>query len=370
MGWPRIFLGGVRRQRCQPLRDTMGYQGLIGKTPMVKLRSLSAATGCDILVKVEYLNPGGTSKDRIAASMINDAEASGELTEGGTVVEGTSGSTGICLASLCRAKGYRCVIVMPDDQAEEKVNLLRTFGAEVIQVRTASIANPENYINVAARIASERPGAVFMDQFETMANLKAHLANTGPEIWEQTGGRLDAFVMGAGTGGCLAGVSTFLRRKGCHAKLYLVDPPGSALFNRVRYGVCYSSQMSEKEVRKHRYDTIAEGIGNDHVTGNFAKAVLDDAFRVSDQEAVYMAHYLLRNEGLFVGCSSAMNCVGAILAARRLGPGHRIVTVLCDSGSRGVSRFWSREFVEARRLDWPSPEGETLRSLDFVQHSA
>ncbi|CAM9657376.1 unnamed protein product [Ectocarpus sp. 4 AP-2014] len=334
---------------------------------MVQLQSLSAATGCEVLVKVEYLNPGGTSKDRIAASMIEEAEATGELKQGGTVVEGTSGSTGICLASLCRAKGYRCVIVMPDDQASEKVELLRTFGAEVIQVRTASIANPEHYINVAARLARERPGYVFMDQFETEANLKAHLAHTGPEIWEQTNGRLDAFVMGAGTGGCLAGVSIFLRGKGCPAKVYLVDPPGSALFNRVRHGVCYSPQMSERDVRKHRYDTIAEGIGNDHVTGNFGKAILDDAFRVSDQEAVFMAHYLLKHEGLFVGCSAAMNCVGAVVAARRAGTGKRIVTVLCDSGSRGISRFWNREFVEARGLKWPLPDDDMLENLGFIE---
>eukprot|EP00904_Undaria_pinnatifida_P002810 jgi/Undpi1/1252/HiC_scaffold_108.g14166.m1 len=335
---------------------------------MVQLTSLSAATGCEVLVKVEYLNPGGTSKDRIAASMINEAEATGELTAGGTVVEGTSGSTGICLASLCRAKDYRCIIVMPDDQAAEKVNLLRTFGAEVVQVRTASIANPEHYINVAERKAMEIPGGVFMDQFETNANMRAHFTNTGPEIWEQTGGRLDAFVMGAGTGGCLAGVSLFLREEGCPAKMYLVDPPGSALFNRVRHGVCYSHQMSERGVKKHRYDTIAEGIGNDHVTGNFARAVVDDAFKIADQEAVYMAHYLLRHEGLFVGCSAAMNCVGAVLAARRLGGGHKIVTVLCDSGNRGVSRFWNKEFIEARGLRWPLPEDEILDSLEFIEN--
>ncbi|CAM9169872.1 unnamed protein product, partial [Hapterophycus canaliculatus] len=334
--------------------------------------------------QVEFLNPGGTSKDRIAASMIREAEMAGKLKQGGTVVEGTSGSTGICLASLCRAKGYRCVIVMPDDQAAEKVRLLRTFGAEVVQVRTASIANPEHYINVAARLAKERPGHVFMDQFETEANLKTHLAHTGPEIWQQTGGRLDAFVMGAGTGGCLAGVSLFLRGKKSPAKVFLVDPPGSALFNRVRYGVCYTPQMSERDVRKHRYDTIAEGIGNDHVTANFGKALMDDAFKISDQEAVYMAHYLLKHEGefrdatiifkrLFVGCSSAMNCVGAVLASRRFLSeqpiASRIVTVLCDSGSRGISRrvFWNREFIEERGLKWPSPEDQVLENLDFIE---
>ncbi|CAM9606759.1 unnamed protein product [Scytosiphon promiscuus] len=378
--WPwlyRIWGGGScgsgSARMCQPVRDIGGYEGLIGNTPMVKLHSLSAATstGCEILVKVEFLNPGGTSKDRIAASMIREAEATGKLKQGGTVVEGTSGSTGICLASLCRAKGYRCVIVMPDDQAAEKAELLRTFGAEVVKVRTASIANPEHYINVAARLAKERPGHVFMDQFETEANLKAHLAHTGPEIWQQTGGRLDAFVMGAGTGGCLAGVSLFLRGEKSSAKIFLVDPPGSALFSRVRYGVCYSPQMSERDVRKHRYDTIAEGIGNDHVTANFGKALVDDAFRVTDQEAVYMAHYLLKHEGLFVGCSSAMNCVGAVLAARRLTSdtqrAKRIVTVLCDSGSRGVSRFWNREFIEKRGLRWPSPGDETLKDLDFIE---
>ncbi|CAM9430599.1 unnamed protein product, partial [Discosporangium mesarthrocarpum] len=330
-----------------------GYEGLIGNTPIIRLRSLSEATGCEILAKAEYLNPGGTSKDRIAANMIREAEESGRLKPGGTVVEGTSGSTGIALASLCRAKGYKCVIVMPDDQAKEKVDLLKTFGAEVLQVRTASIASPDHYINAARLRASQLPGAVFMDQFETGANFRAHYQRTAPELFEQTHGRLDAFVMGAGTGGCIAGISCYLRDRGSHAKTFLVDPPGSGLFNRVKHGVCYTTQMAERDVKRHRYDTIAEGIGNDHVTGNFALAEVKDAYLVSDQEAVFMAHYLLEQEGIFVGSSSAMNCVGAVLAARELGPGHRIVTMLCDSGTRYASRFWNREYVESRGLLWP-----------------
>ncbi|KAG5187667.1 putative cysteine synthase [Tribonema minus] len=365
-GAAAVSLWSYRRRKRQRTRLSIaeGYTGLIGNTPMVRLHSLSDATGCDIFAKVEFLNPGGTGKDRLAAAMIEAAEAAGLLKPGGTVVEGTSGSTGISLASICRARGFRCVIVMPDDQAGEKKAMLETLGATVVQVKTAAIASPEHYVNAARRIAAETLGAVFMDQFETSANFNVHYARTAPEIWSQTGGALDAFVMGAGTGGSIAGVSAYLKERRRGIRVYLVDPPGSSLFNRVKFGVCYAAQQAERAVRRHRYDTLAEGIGLDRVTANFAKATIDDAFAISDQEAVTMAHYLLRHEGLLLGSSSAMNAAGAVKAARQLGSGHTIVTVLCDHGARYASRFWNRAFVEGRGLQWPEPD--QLLSLDFV----
>ncbi|CAM9722232.1 unnamed protein product [Phaeothamnion confervicola] len=456
---------------------------------MVRIHSLSDATGCEILAKAEFLNPGGTGKDRIALGMIEDAEARGVLTPAagsssstgsatggggtatafprGTVVEGTSGSTGVSLALLCAARGYRCVVVLPDDQAAEKAALLRCLGAEVVVVRPAAIASPEHYVNVARRVAAAIPGAVFMDQFENEANWQAHLARTMPEIWRQTGGRIDAFVMGAGTGGTIAAAAVFLRERGSGADVWLVDPPGSSLFHAVRHGVCYAPQQAERTLRRHRYDSVVEGIGLDRITANFAHALTafrafpataafgggffgggngsgssgggvggggGGVFRVSDQEAVDMAHFLLRREGLFVGCSSAMNAVGAVRAARRLrrllrerrrlerrwqerqhrwwwwrwwrrrlgrqdsevrvgGAGDNgerdwgaeeeedrgeerpvLVTVLCDGGARGLSRFWNRDFIEGRGLRWPEPadfleEGSKLGgdALAFVR---
>mmetsp|Transcript_37051 Transcript_37051/g.48789 ORF Transcript_37051/g.48789 Transcript_37051/m.48789 type:complete len:419 (+) Transcript_37051:86-1342(+) len=341
-----------------------GYAGMIGNTPMVRLKSLSDATGCDILAKVEYLNPGGTGKDRIALQMIEECEKRGILREGGTVVEGTSGSTGISLASLCRSRGYRCIIVMPDDQSEEKKELLRKFGAEVRVVKTASIANPQHFCKVAEELAKSIPGAVFMDQFNSGFNYRAHYTGTGPEIWCQTKGTVDAFVMGAGTGGTIAGVSKFLKKKNPKVEVFLVDPPGSSLYHRVKHGVCYTEEQSEQTVRKHRYDSIVEGTGLDRITQNFLKADIDDAYKIPDQTTLQMAHYLLSKEGLFVGSSTAINCVGAVLAAQKLGPGHTIVTILCDSGQRHMTRFWDKDFTEKRGLQWPKPQD--LHSIDFL----
>lgn len=354
---------GTRRART-------GYAALIGDTPLVELRALSRLTGRTILAKAEYLNPGGTGKDRIALAMLEDAEARGDLPEGGggVVVEGTSGSTGIALAALCAARGYRCVIVMPDDQAEEKRALLRQFGAEVRVVRPAAIANPDHYVNVARRLAldlnREAGGgggvcALFTDQFETPSNKRAHVDGTGAEIWAQTKGKVDAFVMSAGTGGTIAGVSQVLKaRTGGKVRIVLADPPGSSLYNLVKHGVCWAPEQAEKRVRKHRYDSVAEGIGLDRVTWQLAGAAIDDAVRVSDQEALHVAHYLMRHEGLFVGSSSAMNLVAALRYSMALPPGSVVVTVLCDSGQRHQTRFWNPGFVaEQYGLSWPqSPE--------------
>jgi len=341
-----------------------GFSGLVGKTPMVRLKSLSDATGCNILAKVEYLNPGGSGKDRIALQMIEESEKKGLLCEGGTIVEGSSGSTGISLALLCRSRGYRCIIVMPDDQSREKVELLEKFGAEVRIVKPAGIANPEHFCKAAEQLAKSIHGAVFMDQFNSSFNYRAHYVRTAPEIWAQAKGVVDAFVMGAGTGGTLAGVSKFLKTKNPNVQVFLVDPPGSSLFQKVKHGVCYTEEQAERTIRKHRYDSVVEGIGLDRITQNFQKAAIDDAFKIPDQTTVHMAHYLLRKEGLFVGASAAINCVGAVLAAQKLGPGHTVVTVLCDSGHRQITRFWDKIFVENWGLKWP--ETKEIETLDFL----
>ncbi|OQS01168.1 cysteine synthase [Achlya hypogyna] len=320
----------------------VGHAGLIGNTPLVKLQSLSAATGCTILAKAEFLNPGGSSKDRVAKGIVEDAEARGLLAPGGTIVEGTSGSTGISLALIARAKGYKCIIVMPDDQAKEKSDLLEQFGATVEFVKPASIVNAKHYVNQARRRANEIPGGFFADQFENLANCDVHYRTTGREIWEQTNGKVDAFVMSAGTGGTIAGVSLYLKQQKPDIQVVLADPPGSSLYNKVRHNVCYAPQQSERTVKRHRYDTIAEGIGIDRLTANFTQAKIDDAYVVSDQEAVDMSRFLLHEEGIFVGSSSAMNCVAAVRVAKKLGPGHTIVTMLCDSGQRHLTKFWNK----------------------------
>jgi len=298
---------------------------------------------------------------------------------GGIVVEGTSGSTGISLASLCAVRGHSAIVVMPDDQAKEKQMMLKCLGAVVHVVPNASISNPNQYVNVARRIANrindrsreleqhEEPSAgrrihvkaTFINQFENLSNYSIHLEWTGPEIWSQAGGNVDAFVMSSGTGGTISGVGRHLKSHNCnpYCKVVLVDPPGSALYSKIKYGVAYASQQSERALRRHRYDTLAEGIGLDRVTANFAMgcdaAVIDDAIRVSDQEAVDMAHWLLREEGLFVGSSSAMNVVGAFRVAASLPPDSNTVTIICDGGQRHASRFWNRDFVVDWGLQWP-----------------
>lgn len=310
----------------------------VGNTPLVELTSLSRQTGCRVLAKLEYLNPGGSIKDRVAWRALSDAWRRGHLRPGGTVVEGTSGSTGISLAWLSRLLGCRCHLVVPDDMSADKARLLRTLGAEVDVVKPASIVNDDHYVNVARRRAASLPGGFFVDQFENASNFDVHYETTGPEIWEQAGHEVDAFVMSAGTGGTIAGVSTYLKERNGSVKVVLADPEGSSLYNLVRHTVAYSRQQAERTLQRHRYDTIVEGVGADRITANFARAVVDDAVRVSDEDAVRMAHALLRDEHLFVGTSSALNCVAAVQTARALGPGRTVVTVLCDGGQRYVTR--------------------------------
>ena len=327
----------------------------VGRTPLVKIQCLSKLTGCTILGKAEFLNPGGSTKDRIAREIVLDAEARGDLRPGGTVVEGTSGSTGISLALMARSHGYDCEIVMPDDVSKGKSDLLEAFGARVRRVKSASIVNDENYVTSARKLAETIDGAYFCDQFENPSNFKAHYRTTGPEIWSQTDGRVDAFVMGAGTGGTISGVAAYLKERRPQTQVVLIDPPGSALANRVNYGVLYTEEQAERTIRRHRYETIIEGVGLSRLTANLRRGldmgVIDSAVRCTDQEAVSMSRYLLRHEGLYLGSSSAMNCAGAVKVAKELGPGHVIVTLLCDGGNRHRERFWSDAYVRGQGID-------------------
>lgn len=341
-----------------------GLPALIGNTPLIRIPSLSEATGCDILAKAEFLNPGGSVKDRVALEIIQEAINDGRLAQGGLVTEGTVGSTGVSLAMVAAAYGCKCFIAMPDDAAVEKSQILEALGAEVERLRPVSIANPNHFVNVARRRAAFQPNAVFADQFENPANFRAHLL-TGQEIWEQSSGKVDAFVSGAGTGGTIAGVSAALKQRNPEIKVFLADPPGSGLYNRVTRGVMYTSEEAEGKRLKHPFDTITEGVGINRLTANFSMAKVDGAFKISDKESVEMAQYLLRNEGLFVGSSAAVNCVGAVKAARKLGPGHVIVTVLCDGGHRHLSKFHNKKYLETHGLT----PAHTGRGLEFVEES-
>lgn len=378
-----------------------GQIAAIGNTPLIRINSLSDATGCEILGKAEFLNPGGSVKDRVAVKIIEEALDSGALVEGGTVMEGSAGSTAISLATVAPAYGCKCHVVIPDDAATEKSQILEALGATVERVRPVSITHKDHFVNIARRRASEAnqlaakqrearrveasgspcpngdtsqegecvsfslpdcKGGFFADQFENLANFRAHYEGTGPEIWNQTGGSLDAFVAAAGTGGTLAGVSRFLKEKNPDIKCFLVDPPGSGLFNKVTRGVMYTKEEAEGKRLKNPFDTITEGIGINRLTKNFMMAELDGAYRGTDKEAVEMSRFLLKNDGLFVGSSSAMNCVGAVRLARSLGPGHTVVTILCDSGMRHLSKFHSPEYLSAHGLT-PSATG-----LEFLDH--
>lgn len=344
-----------------------GLESLIGNTPLIELQSLSEATCCRILAKVEYMNPGMSAKDRVALRVLDEAEDAGMLAPGGVVVEGTAGSTGISLALLCAARGYGCRIVMPDDMAAEKAHLLRVLGCDVIQVAAVSIVNQGHCCRVAQAMAEATAGAFFANQFENLANFRAHYATTGPEIWQQARGDVDGFVMAAGTGGTIAGVGTFLREQNPNVVVAMPDPHGSALYHKVMGGVLYAPQQREQTLQRNRYDTVLEGVGLDRLTANFSQGLqnIDVAYRVDDQTAINMAHYLLHHEGLFIGSSSALNCVGAVKLARELGPGHTIVTVLCDHGSRAMSKVFNREFLETHQLSYPTKQ--TLQSLEFIQ---
>jgi cysteine synthase A len=312
----------------------------IGNTPLIRLRRVSEETGCDILGKAEFMNPGGSVKDRAARAIVLDAESRGLLPPGGTVVEGTAGNTGIGLAHVCNARGYRCVIVMPDNQSPEKYGLIEALGAEVRRVKTVPYSDPNHYQKVAGRLAGELPDAIWSNQFDNTANRRAHVDTTGPEIWEQTGGRIDAFVAASGTGGTIAGVSEYLKSRRAAIRTVLADPPGSALYEYIRHGV----------VKATGAGSITEGIGIGRVTANMQDAPIDDAVHVEDSETVTHVYRLLREEGLFVSSTSGINVAAAVRVARELGPGHTIVTVLCDTGSKYLSRLFNRDWLQQKGL--------------------
>jgi cysteine synthase len=318
--------------------------GHIGKTPLLRLRRLSEMTGCEILGKAEFMNPGGSVKDRAALGIIDDAEHRGLLQPGATIVEGTAGNTGIGLAMVGQAKGYRTVIVIPETQSVEKITLLRTLGAEVITVPEKPYSDPGNYNRQAQRLAQEK-GWFWANQFDNIANRLAHYRTTGPEIWEQTGGEVTGLVASIGTGGTLAGTSLFLKEKNSSIKAVCADPYGAAMFSWFKLG-----DLNTKDG-----DSIAEGIGQMRVTENLKGIVVDEAYRITDQTALSVVYQLLREEGIFVGLSSGINVAGALQLARAGGPGQVIVTLLCDSGIRYMSRIFNSEWLRARNLDPERP---------------
>jgi len=333
------------------MRVAQDFVDAVGRTPLIRLRRLSEETGCEILGKAEFMNPGGSVKDRAARHIVLDAEQRGALAPGGTVVEGTAGNTGIGLAHVCNARGYRCIIVMPDNQSPEKYALIEALGAEVRRVKTVPYADHNHYQKIAGRLAGELPDAVWANQFDNTANRRAHVETTGPEIWEQCAGHVDAFVAASGTGGTIAGVSEYLKSRNPKVRTVLADPPGSALYEYIRTGV----------VKATGGGSITEGIGIGRVTANLQGAPIDDAVHVDDAETVGYVYRLLREEGLFVSSTSGINVAGAVRVARELGPGHTIVTVLCDSGSKYLSRLFNREWLHQKGLLKYADEGPPPR---------
>ncbi|KAJ3021724.1 Cysteine synthase 1 [Thoreauomyces humboldtii] len=318
--------------------------GAVGNTPLIRLNKVSEETGCDIMGKAEWMNPGGSVKDRAALYVVEHAEKQGLIKPGGTVVEGTAGNTGIGLAHICRSKGYNLVIYMPNTQSQEKIDLLRMLGADVRPVPAVPFTDPQNYNHQAKRFAETLPNAVWTNQFDNIANRLAHIETTGPEIWRQTeGGKLDGFICSTGTGGTLAGTARYLKEKSDgRVKVFIADPPGSVLYAYKKRGVLERTGDS----------SITEGIGQGRLTDNLAPDwdLVDDAIHVPDAKTIEMIFRLLDEEGVFVGASSAMNVVSAVEMAKQLGPGSRIVTVICDGAARYQSRLFSRSWLEGKDL--------------------
>jgi cysteine synthase len=320
---------------------------LIGNTPMVRLAGPSAESGCEILAKCEYANPGASVKDRAALFIVEDAEARGTLLPGGTIVEGTAGNTGIGIALVANAKGYKTIIVMPDNQSREKMATLRALGAELVLVPPAPFANPGHFVHTSRRIAEETPGAVWANQFDNIANRKAHIVGTAAEIWAQTGGRIDGFTCAAGTGGTIAGVGLGLKEKDEAITIALTDPHGAALYNYYAHGEL-----------KAEGNSVAEGIGQGRITANLDGAPIDTQFRISDEEGLHWVERLMAEEGLCLGLSSGINVAGAVALARQLGPGKTVVTILCDTGFRYLSTLYNGEWLAAKGLPvfpWLAP---------------
>jgi len=319
----------------------------IGNTPLIRLNRLSDATGCEILGKAEFMNPGGSVKDRAALGIVRDAERRGQLRPGGIIVEGTAGNTGIGLAVVGNCLGYPTVIVMPDNQSKDKVDTLRAYGAEVRLVPAVPFKDPNHFVHTSRRLAEELGasaphGAVWANQFDNVANRDYHEQTTAREIWEQTGGRVDAFVCSVGTGGTLAGTARGLRARKASVQIGLADPQGSALYNWFTTGELKAEGSS-----------ISEGIGTSRITANFAETPVEHPFQIPDSESIPLVYDLIRSEGLVLGGSSGVNVAGAVRLARALGPGHVIVTILCDSGLRYRQRLFNREFLAGRGLALP-----------------
>ncbi len=324
-----------------------GFIGTIGNTPLIKLRRASDETGCEIYGKAEFLNPGGSVKDRAAWAIVKDAEEKGRLEPGGVIVEGTAGNTGIGLALVGNARGYRTVIVIPDNQSVEKKDALRLCGAELREVPPKPYRDPDNYVHVSERLAktlaeSEAHGAIWAQQFDNVANRQGHYETTGPEIWAQTDGKVDGFICAVGSGGTLGGVSMALKERRKEVVIGLADPPGAALYNYYKFGELKAEGTS-----------ITEGIGQGRVTANLEDVVVDMPFQIPDEESLQVMFDLLQYEGLCLGPSSGVNVAGAIRLANEMGPGHRIVTVLCDSGSRYQSKAYNPKFLREKGLPLP-----------------
>lgn len=316
-----------------------GFVGTVGNTPLIRLNSFSDETGCEILGKAEFLNPGGSVKDRAALYIIEAAENSGQLKPGGTVVEGTAGNTGIGLAHICNAKGYKCLIIIPETQSQEKMDMLRTLGAEVRPVPAVPYKDPNNYVKLSGRVAEELENGIWANQFENLANRNAHYETTGPEIWAQTDGAIDGWVAATGTGGTYAGVTLFLKEKNPDIRCVVADPMGSGLYSYVKTG----------EI-KPEGSSITEGIGNSRITGNMEGVPIDDAIQIDDKECVRVLYQLLEKEGLFMGGSVGINVAAAYALAKEMGPGHTIATVLCDGGSRYQSKLYNPDWLVSRGL--------------------
>ncbi|NMN56768.1 cysteine synthase A [Xanthobacter sp. SG618] len=325
-----------------------GLVDSIGNTPLIRLKRASEETGCDILGKAEFLNPGQSVKDRAALGIIQDAVARGELKPGGVIVEGTAGNTGIGLALVAAPLGFRTVIVIPETQSQEKKDMLRLAGATLVEVPAVAYANPNNYVKVSGRLAealakTELNGAIWANQFDNVANRQAHIDTTGPEIWEQTQGKVDGFICAVGTGGTLAGIGMALKARNKDIKIGLADPMGAALYSYYTTGELKAEGSS-----------ITEGIGQGRITANLVDAPVDAAFQIPDEEALPVVFDLLEHEGLCLGGSSGVNVAGAIRLAKELGPGHTIVTILCDYGTRYQSKLFNPEFLRSKNLPVPA----------------
>ncbi|KAI8320760.1 cysteine synthase [Martensiomyces pterosporus] len=331
-------------------KPTDGLIGAIGNTPLIRIDSLSKETGCEILGKAEFMNPGGSVKDRAALFVVEDAERKGQLKPGGTVVEGTAGNTGIGLAHVCRAKGYKCVIYMPNTQSQEKIDLLKMLGADVRPVPAVPFDNPDNYNHQAKRYAETLENAVWTNQFDNTANRQAHIETTGPEIWAQTGGKIDGFTCSTGTAGTFAGTMRFLKDvSNGRVKSFAADPPGSVIYSYIK--------SKGKELDRSG-SSITEGIGQGRVTANLQPDIhlVDDALRIPDSDTIRMLYRLLDEEGIYLGASSALNVAAAYEMAKVLGPGKTVVTILADGAYRYQSRLFSRKWLESKGLVDAIPE--------------